>query len=125
MKLSARSLTALDGVHPHLVRVIERAAAGGDMDFVVTEGRRTLERQKQLLAAGATATLRSRHLDGHAVDLAVLIDGRARWDWPLYHRLASVIKQAAAIESVPIEAGADWKKFPDGPHFQLPWKDYP
>ncbi len=66
--LSERSLKNLTGVHPDLVRVIEFAAGLG-VSFIVTEGMRTIERQKQLLAAGKSRTLRSRHLSGHAVDL--------------------------------------------------------
>jgi peptidoglycan L-alanyl-D-glutamate endopeptidase CwlK len=123
--LDARSKSRLAGVHPELVHVIQRAADLDQMDFIVTEGVRSLEKQKILLEKGATTTLKSRHLTGHAVDLAVLIDGVVRWDWPLYHRLADLIKEAAHIEDIPIEAGADWVKFPDGPHFQLPWKAYP
>lgn len=125
MSLDARSLARLEGVHPDLVRVIMRAAEGGALDFVVTEGLRTIERQQVLLAKGASRTMRSRHLTGHAVDLAVKIDGEIRWDWPLYHKLATIIKEAAADVGVPIEAGADWKKFPDGPHYQLPWRESP
>lgn len=119
-----RSKQRLSGVHPDLVRVIERAANITDFEFQVTEGLRTLDRQRQLVAQGASQTLKSRHLTGHAVDLVVLLDGKVRWDWPLYHKLARLIKEAARLENVPIECGADWVKFPDGPHFQLPFKDY-
>jgi peptidoglycan L-alanyl-D-glutamate endopeptidase CwlK len=69
--------------------------------------------------------MKSRHLNGHAVDLAPMIDGEVRWDWPLYHALAPIIKDAAAMEKVEIEWGGDWRTFKDGPHWQLPWKDYP
>lgn len=126
MKLSPKDRERLKGVHPDLVRVVERAAAITDCPFVVLEGKRTLARQKQLLAQGATTTLNSRHLTGHAVDLAPLDKkGQASWSWPLYYPLAKVIKQAAKEENVPLEWGGDWKKFPDGPHWQLPWKQYP
>ena len=123
MTLSKTSLERLKGVHPDLVRVIKRAAINAD--FIVTEGLRTLERQKQLKAAGASKTLNSRHLTGHAVDVAPLIDGKVRWDWPLFHNLAAVIKKSAAAERVPLEWGGDWKSFPDGPHWQLPRAQYP
>lgn len=123
--LGARSLSRLNGVHPDLVRVMKRAAAISTIDFTVLEGVRTAARQKQLLAQGATTTLRSRHLTGHAVDLAVMVGGTVRWDWPLCHKLAPVIKEAARLEVVPIEWGGDWKTFKDGPHWQLPWKAYP
>jgi peptidoglycan L-alanyl-D-glutamate endopeptidase CwlK len=123
--LGARSLSRLEGVHPDLVRVVKRAAAMSDLDFTVLEGLRSLERQKQLFAQRATTTMKSRHLDGHAVDLAPMIGGEVRWDWPLYHRLAAIVKDAATAEGVGIEWGGDWKTFKDGPHWQLPWKDYP
>lgn len=126
MKLSPKDRERLKGVHPDLVRVVERAAEITDCPFVVLEGKRTLARQKQLLAQGATTTLNSRHLTGHAIDIAPLDKkGQASWSWPLYYPLAKVIKQAAKEENVPLEWGGDWKKFPDGPHWQLPWKQYP
>jgi peptidoglycan L-alanyl-D-glutamate endopeptidase CwlK len=125
MRLSATSIARLKGVHPDLVRVIKRAAAATQVPFLVVEGVRTLERQKQLLKAGATTTLNSRHITGHAVDLVPMIDGKARWDWPLYHRLAPFIWAAAKAEKVTLEWGGDWKKFPDAPHWQLPRKQYP
>jgi len=123
--LGARSLSRLEGVHPDLVRVVKRAAAISALDFTVLEGLRTLARQKELFAQKATTTMKSRHLTGHAVDLAPLLNGEVRWDWPLYHRLADIVKQAAADEKVPIEWGGDWKTFKDGPHWQLPWGGYP
>jgi len=107
------------------VRVVKRAAALSSIDFTVLEGLRTLERQKQLKASGATRTMKSRHLDGHAVDIAPMLNGEVRWDWPLYKQLAPIIKQAAQMENIPIEWGGDWKTFKDGPHWQLPWKSYP
>lgn len=130
MKLSAASQMKLAGVHPYLVRVVRRAAEITTCDFIVTEGKRTVARQKQLVAAGASRTLRSRHLPGKAgfacaVDLAALVGGKVRWDWPLYAKLAAAMKQAAKDLGVPIEWGGDWKSFKDGLHFQLPWSKYP
>lgn len=123
--LSPRSLQRLQGVHPDLVRVVNAAAKASDLDFAVLEGLRTLKRQRELVAAGASKTMNSRHLSGHAVDLGVMIGGKARWDWPLYDRLAAIVKAAAAREGVPIEWGGDWTTFKDGPHWQLPWSAYP
>ena len=123
--LGPRSIARLQDVHPDLVRVVRRAAALSSLDFTVLEGWRGLPRQKQLLAQGATRTLNSRHLTGHAVDLAPMIGGTVSWDWPLYHRLAKIVKAAAAQENVPIIWGGDWRTFKDGPHWELPWKQYP
>ncbi len=121
----ARSLARLTGVHPDLTRVMKRAIGCSTIDFSVIEGVRTLARQKQLMASGATRTMNSRHLTGHAVDVAPYVAGSIRWDWPLYHQLAAVIKKAAADEQVPITWGGDWASFADGPHFELKWKAYP
>jgi peptidoglycan L-alanyl-D-glutamate endopeptidase CwlK len=123
--LSSKSIQRLTGLHADLVRVVHAAARASDLDFCVLEGLRTLDRQKQLLSQGATTTLKSRHLTGHAVDLAAMSDGEIRWDWPLYHKLAVIVKAAAAAEKVPLEWGGDWRKFKDGPHWQLPWANYP
>jgi peptidoglycan L-alanyl-D-glutamate endopeptidase CwlK len=59
------------------------------------------------------------------VDIAPFVGGTIRWDWPLYDRLAVGVKQAAFEEGVPLEWGGDWKSFKDGPHWQLPWAQYP
>lgn len=125
MILPEKSLRRLDGVHADLREVVLLAAELTDTDFIVTEGLRTKEKQAQLLASGATQTMNSRHLTGHAVDLAAVVNGEVRWDWPLYHRLAAAMKHAAQDLATPIEWGGDWRKFKDGPHFQLPWSDYP
>lgn len=121
----SRSLKRLEGIHPDLRRVMDRAIATTDIDFTVLEGLRAMSRQRKLVASGASRTLRSRHLTGHAVDIAPLVDGRVSWDWPIYHRLAPTIKKAAQDVGVKIEWGGDWRSFKDGPHWQLPWRDYP
>jgi peptidoglycan L-alanyl-D-glutamate endopeptidase CwlK len=123
-ELDVRSRSRLAGVHADLVRVVEHAAAEGDVPFRVLEGMRTLTRQKQLVAAGASQTLNSRHLTGHAVDLAVVVSGKVRWDWPLYAKLAAVMKRAAGELKIPLTWGGDWK-MRDGPHFELPRATYP
>ena len=124
-KLGPRSVARLKGVHPDLVKVVERAIQLTPVDFTVLEGLRSPERQKALVAAGASQTLKSRHLDGHAVDLGAWVDEQADWSWPLYGKIAGAMKAAAAELKIPIEWGGDWTTFKDGPHFQLPWKDYP
>jgi len=123
--LGARSLARLEGVHPDLVKVVQLAIRKSDLDFAVLEGRRTIDRQRQLFGQGATKTMNSRHLTGHAVDLAPVINGDVSWDWPLYHRLAKTVKAAAAELGVPITWGGDWRTFKDGPHWELPWAQYP
>lgn len=123
--LSPRSQDRLTGVHPDLVRVVKRAIQLTEVDFMVTEGLRTKERQAILKAAGASKTLNSRHITGHAVDVAAWVGGDVRWDWPLYAKIAKAFKQAAAELGVPIVWGGDWKSLKDGPHFELDRKTYP
>ena len=123
--LGPRSVLRLQGVHPDLVKVVHRAIELSTVDFTVLEGLRTLERQKALVAAGASKTMNSRHLTGHAVDLGAWVDGQVRWDWPLYHQIAAAMKAAAKELAIPLEWGGDWRTFKDGPHYQLPWKEYP
>lgn len=124
-RLSNRSLSRLDGVHTHLVEVVMEAIRRTEVDFAVLEGLRTVERQKQLVASGASTTMNSRHLTGHAVDLGAYVDGEIRWDWPLYYKIADAMFEAAEHSGVDLEWGGHWKSFPDGPHWQLSWKSYP
>jgi len=125
MSLTPRDRKRLTGVHPDLVRVVERAARDGTK-FRVIEGLRTMDRQAELVRAGKSQTMRSRHLTGHAVDLAALDEaGRVTWARPAYVALAARVKAAAAVEGVTVEWGGDWRSFFDGPHFQLPWTTYP
>ena len=123
--LSVRSRARLKGVHPALVAVVEAAVARSPVDFMITEGLRSPERQAALVQAGASRTLRSRHLSGHAVDVAALVDGQVRWDWPLYGRIASAFKAAALELKTPIVWGGDWKSLRDGPHFELDRRSFP
>jgi len=124
-RLSERSMKRLEGVHPRMVALVKEAAALTAVDFMVTEGLRTAERQAALVKAGASRTLRSRHLTGHAVDVAALIDGQVRWDWPLYPRIAAAFKAAAARQGTAIVWGGDWTSLRDGPHFELDRKVFP
>jgi peptidoglycan LD-endopeptidase CwlK len=121
--MDARSERSLKGVHPDLVRVVRRAAKKAD--FIVTEGLRTQARQRQLVNAGASRTMNSRHLTGHAIDVAALVGGKVRWDWPLYAAVAKEVKAAAEALGVAIVWGGDWRTFKDGPHFELDRKRYP
>ena len=124
-RLGQRSLDRLKGVHPDLVKVVKRAIEITTVDFTVLEGLRTPERQKVLYESGASTTLNSRHITGHAVDLGAWVDDQVDWSWPLYSKIASAMKLAASELNVPITWGGDWKSFKDGPHFELQRKVYP
>lgn len=123
--LSNKSRSRLAGVHPKLCAVVSLAITISDIDFCVLEGVRTIERQRELVAAGASKTMRSRHLTGHAIDLGAMVGGEVRWDWPLYDQIALAVKEAARLTGTPLEWGGDWETFKDGPHWQLPWAEYP
>lgn len=120
-----RSKKNLTGVHPDLVKVATKALELSQIDFTVTEGLRTKERQAQLMAAGASKTMNSRHITGHAIDIAPIIAGEVRWDWPPFQELAKAFKLAAKELEVPIVWGGDWVSFKDGPHFELDRRKYP
>jgi peptidoglycan L-alanyl-D-glutamate endopeptidase CwlK len=122
---SQKSIAKLQAVHPDLIKVMQEAISNAPYDFSITEGVRSLERQKELFAARKSTTMRSRHLTGHAVDIAVFVDGKVTWDLKYYKEVTDHIKVVAKLNDVPLEFGIDWKSFVDAPHVQLPWKQYP
>ena len=124
-KLGKKSIERLQGVHPDLVRVVERAIDLTTVDFTVLEGLRSPERQQTLVASGASQTLNSRHITGHAVDLGAWVDNQVDWSWPLYTKIANAMKAAASELGVAIVWGGDWRTFKDGPHFELDRRYYP
>ena len=100
----------MKGVDERLVNVVKRAIEISDTDFCVTEGLRTVERQKQLVAAGASQTMKSKHIEGKAVDLAAIVDGKIRWDFGLYYKIAEAMYRAAKILNVDLTWGSVWDK---------------
>ena len=146
-KLSQRSLGRLDGVKNEMHSVVVSAIDMSNVDFGVICGLRTQEEQEDLLAQGATQTLKSKHLTGDAVDLMAYIGSRASWELNLYDDIADAMKQAAIKHDVAIKWGAAWsvgniaewdgtmeeamnsyidlrrsegrRPFIDGPHFEL------
>ena len=129
--LSARSIIRLDGVHPALVAVVRAAIAISKVDFTVLEGRRTLEKQREYFNAGKSRTMASKHLSGHAVDLAPILDTDGDCDtelsWNPDHFLPinDAMQQAAANLNVKITWGGTWRSFPDSPHFEISPQEYP
>ena len=134
---SPRSQYNMDGLHPDLILVLNRALQTSPHMLVVTEGLRTLERQRELLRIGATKTLKSRHLKqadgyGHAFDFYALVDinsdGKVSFEEMSNTRLmipiANAIKAAAKEEKVALTYGGDWRKFRDYVHFELDRKVY-
>jgi peptidoglycan LD-endopeptidase CwlK len=122
----SRSTKNMNGIHPDLRLVLDKALQDSPLDFVVIEGLRTKERQKQLFDSGASKTLDSRHITGHAVDLLPIgPNGKPAFDWPLYNQLGPAVKKAAADLGIELDWGGDWKTFKDGPHFELDRTAYP
>lgn len=113
----------LRGVHPDLCRVI--LLADTLTPIFVIEGLRSAARQQQLFREGKTRTLNSRHLTGHAVDIAPHDKGKIVWDFALFERLSHTVLECAQELHVPIVWGGSWKSFKDGPHYQLDEKVYP
>jgi peptidoglycan L-alanyl-D-glutamate endopeptidase CwlK len=146
-KLSQRSLDRLEGVDERLVAVVKQAITTTTIDFGVIQGMRTLEMQKELVAKGASQTMKSKHLTGHAVDLMAYISGRGSWELNLYDDIADAMKEAGDTLGVRLRWGAAWhiddigswdgtmeeamnayidlrrsqgrRPFIDGPHFEL------
>lgn len=126
--LSATDRSRLVGVHPDLVRVVERVAEDNPgFPFKVIDGVRSIKKQKEYVKAGSSWTLNSRHLTGHAIDAAPLLSDRSiPWkNWEAFRQMAVLFKIAAAIEKVPVEWAGDWVNRTEGPHFQLPRSRYP
>lgn len=143
--LSDKSLSKFQGVNGNLVNVVKRAIQLSEVDFVVTEGLRTVERQRQLVAKGLSKTMKSNHITGRAVDLAAYVNGSISWNFDYYYKIAKAMQLAAKELGVRIVWGGSWhclndtnkdptelveiykanKKaqgrtpFLDGPHFEL------
>ena len=150
--LGKRSLAELEGVHEELVAVVNHAIKITQVDFAVHDGIRTQDEQAALVARGASKTMNSRHLTGHAVDLVPYINGKLRWEWqPIYH-VASAMQRATIECRTRLRWGGVWDReiqnlmsdlelevgyygerrrrlgarvFLDGPHFELPREAYP
>lgn len=124
MQLNERSKNNLKGVNSKLVDLVNLVAKNIDTDlpnysFIVTEGLRTLERQKELFNKGLSKTMNSKHLTGDAVDIAVVKNGEVTWNFAEYKKVADVFKKYAKESGVSISWGGEWTNFKDGPHFEL------
>ena len=107
--LSQRSLGRLDGVNNKLHSVVHTAIGLTNVDFGVTCGLRTEKEQEDLVARGASKTMKSKHLTGDAVDVVAYIGGsRISWELNLYDDIADAFKEASVREGVGIRWGASW-----------------
>ena len=108
--LSQRSLDRLEGVNPDMIRVVKKAIDLTKIDFGVICGMRTIEEQEALVAKGASQTMKSKHLDGLAVDLMAYIGGRASWELNVYDDICDAMAEAARKNDVAIKWGAAWSE---------------
>lgn len=136
--MNIRSHQRLEKAHPQLRKLFIEAAKKCPVDIEIGEVARTPERQEELLAAGASTIRNSRHIPkvpyhewygkskvSHAVDFYVTVDGKVRWDWPLYVKAGEHIKSIAKQMGIAIVWGGDWTRLRDGPHVELSRTVYP
>lgn len=118
-KFSNRSLNNLKGVDTKLVNLMTEVLKKSPYDFGITEGIRTLEKQREYVRTGKSQTMNSYHLNGRAVDIVVYKDGKVTWDLKYYKEIADIVKETAVEKGLKITWGGDWKTLVDGPHFQI------
>ena len=118
-KLSKKSLAKLDEVNPDLQKLVRNAIGLSTIDFGISEGMRTKERQKILYDTGKSQTMNSRHLTGHAVDVYAWKDGEVSWEFEDYETINVAFSQASKLTNIPYVWGGSLKSFKDGPHFEL------
>jgi peptidoglycan L-alanyl-D-glutamate endopeptidase CwlK len=129
-RFSKRSYRNLQNVRPELVAVatlaLDHLGRTGGPDFVVTDGARNLDEQRKLVEEGKSQTMNSRHLTGHAIDVAAFTpDYEVTWEAEPYERIADAMKRAADQLGVNIVWGGSWESFVDMPHFELDQNVYP
>jgi peptidoglycan L-alanyl-D-glutamate endopeptidase CwlK len=126
--LSKRSRLNLENIHPDLLGVVMAAGelcSEKGLDFIVTDGHRTVEEQREFVRTGKSKTMKSRHLGGFAIDYVALVSGRVTYDVEVMTEIAECFKRAASSCNVPIVWGGDWVSFKDTPHIQLCASRYP
>ncbi len=118
-KLSQKSLGNLEGVHPDMQELVKQAIQISTIDFGISEGLRTKERQKLLFEQGKSQTMNSKHLKGLAIDVYAWKDGAVSWDFLDYEVINIAFTEASVRLNIPYVWGGSWKTFKDGPHFEL------
>ena len=109
-KLSQRSLDKMEGVDSTLVEVVKEAIGLTKVDFGVTFGLRTLEQQKELYDSGRSQTMKSKHLDGRAVDLVAYFGSDVSWELNVYDDICDAMAEAARRHTLAIKWGAAWSE---------------
>lgn len=122
---SVRSKREMEGIHKDLRAVTDLALQLSPYDFIITDGKRTLAEQRKHVANGASRTMKSRHLTGHAVDFVAIVNGKVTYKEQYMREIAAAFKAAAKQLGIPIVWGGDWKSFQDTPHIELSKAKYP
>ena len=112
-KLGKKSLSNLKGVHPDLVKVVNRAIQLTECDFTVTEGLRTKATQALYVKQGKSQTMNSKHLDGLAVDLAAWVNGTLNWNFDYYFKIADAVRKASIELGMKVKWGGAWRYLND------------
>lgn len=118
-KFSKKSLDKMEGVSPSLILLAKHALDLSEIDFGVSEGLRTKERQKELVEAGKSLTMDSKHIIGKAIDVVAYVDGKVTWDFDKYALINEAFKEASLELDIPFVWGGSWKRLKDGVHFEL------
>ena len=118
-RFSNRSLESLQGIDDRLIILLGLMLEHSKYDFVVTEGLRTVERQKFLVKTGKSTTMNSKHIIGKAFDIAILVDEKITWEHKYYTEFAIEFKKLAKFLNFNVTWGGDWHSFVDCPHFQI------
>ena len=119
MELSKLSMERLEGVDERLTAIVIETAARCPFPFNVSEGLRTVEKQREYVRQGKSRTMNSKHLTGKAVDLYPLSMDRKQVDWSRFEELADLMFQVAGEQGTELVWGGHWKTFVDKCHFQL------
>jgi len=107
-KLSTRSINRMAGIEPDLIEMVKTAITLTKVDFGVTCGMRTVEEQEKLVASGASQTMKSKHLEGRAVDLVAYVGSSVTWQLNMYDDIADAMAEASRKLDVPLKWGAAW-----------------
>ena len=108
--LSSRSLKKLEGIDETLIEVVKEAIQLTKVDFGVTFGMRTLEEQQKLFDSGRSQTMKSKHLEGRAVDLVAYFGSDISWELNIYDDICDAMAEAARRNTLALKWGAAWSE---------------
>jgi len=127
----------LKGVDDRLIFYFNKAKLlyeeTSDFKVIISQGIRTEAEQLELFKKGrkyvnnkyvivnkskvVTYTLKSKHIEGKAIDIAFIKNNKCDWSVSLFKEFWEIINKIEILKS--IEWGGNWKNFKDYPHFQI------